>query len=380
MKSTKPLRVLHVTEAMSTGVLTFIDSITRGQAGEGAHVSVLYTARAETPSRDRIEARFSPQVGLLSAIDHGSSTRNLFALWSRLWRLSRSGEYDVIHLHSSVAGGVGRLAAHGGRSTLFYSPHGFAFLRENSSRLSRWAALIAERRLARRAVLILTSASEMELGRQELGAPRTAFLQSGIPSASMTSNDARGSASRLRVVMVGRIAYQKAPWRFAAVAKELSALADFVWVGGGEEDDRTRWFGDSPVDIREWVTPGELDQILATSDVLLFPTLWEGMSLSLIQAQSWGLPAVTTDVVGNRDTVIDGTTGFVCTDDAGLIAATRRLLLDPELRRRMGADAKRRIRDYFTDDHIGRDSISLYLASVPRETAATTTGSERGTR
>ena len=41
--------------------------------------------------------------------------------------------------------------------------------------------------------------------------------------------------------MIGRICYQKAPWRFAAVAEALHGQARFVWVGDGDAADRRRW-------------------------------------------------------------------------------------------------------------------------------------------
>lgn len=349
-------RILHVTEAMSTGVLTFIDSISRGQVGEGAAVEVLYTVRSETPARAALEARFDDRVVLLPPIDRGSGRANLVALARETRRRARG--FDVVHFHSSIAGAVGRIALLGTGARVAYSPHGFAFLRENTAAPVRALARLVERLLARRSVLVLTSRTEIELARTLLHTD-AAYLQSGVPAASVPP--ARTPRTRRpQVTMLGRIAYQKAPWRFAAVARALHDAADFVWVGGGDDADRERWIGDAPVDVHAWVEPDELERILVDTDVLLFPTLWEGMSLSLIQAQGRGIPAVTSDIVGNRDTVEDGVTGFVRSDDVGFIEATRRLVEDPDLRARMGDAARHRILDHFTDDRIGADSIAIY--------------------
>lgn len=162
------------------------------------------------------------------------------------------------------------------------------------------------------------------------------------------------------VVTTARITYQKAPWRFAAVARALQGRARFLWVGGGDPADIARWIGDAPVEMREWVTPEELGEVFKEADIFLFPTLWEGMVVSLIQAQGRGLPAVTSNVVGNRDTVLDGTTGCVRTDEQGLIEATRSLIDDAELRRTMGSAAVEHVREHFTDDRIGTDSLEIY--------------------
>ncbi|MFL0411277.1 glycosyltransferase [Microbacterium paludicola] len=360
------MRILHVTEAMGGGIVSFVDSISRRQAEAGADVSVLYTVRPDTPARDVMEARFESRVTLLPPIDEGSTRRSVFTLMKETRRLARSGRFDAIHVHSSIAGVACRLALIGVKTPLFYSPHGFAFLRESASRPARAIYLWAERLFARKGTLIVTSATEVDLARKKLWASRVEYLQSGVPGDSLVARE-RTEKPRPQVTMTARITYQKAPWRFAAVARELSDLGEFVWVGGGPEHEIAEWIGDAPVTLLEWVTPEELEEIFARTDVFLFPSLWEGMALSLIQAQGRGLPAVTTDIVGNRDTVLHEKTGFVCATDEELVEATRRLLLDAELRARMGKAAVEHVRAHFTDDRIGTDSIALYEKASARQ-------------
>lgn len=55
----------------------------------------------------------------------------------------------------------------------------------------------------------------------------------------------------------------------------------------------------------------ELVEYLNNSDVFLFPTKGEGVSLSLLEAFAAGLPAVTFDVIGVNDFVINGKTGII---------------------------------------------------------------------
>ncbi|MGX9349229.1 glycosyltransferase [Microbacterium sp. KNMS] len=355
------VKVLHVTEAMGGGIVTFLDSISRRQAEAGAKPAVLYTVRPDTPRREIMRTRFHPDVDLLPAISAGGTVKNTFALMMILRRLARSGEYDAIHFHSSIAGAAGRIALIGVDAPVFYSPHGFAFLRESSSRWVRKAYQILEMLCARKGSLVVTSAGEVELARGALRSRSVEYLRSGVPSESIPARPHEYVHDGLPlVVTTARITYQKAPWRFASVARALQGKARFLWVGGGDPEDISRWIGDSPVELRDWVSPEELESIFADADIFLFPTLWEGMALSLIQAQGRGIPAVTTDVVGNRDTVLDGETGFVARTDEDLIEATRRLIEDPALRRRMGVAAAERVRAHFTDDEIGRDSLRIY--------------------
>ncbi|WP_314453134.1 glycosyltransferase [uncultured Microbacterium sp.] len=361
------MRVLHVTEAMGSGVLSVVDSISRRQAEAGAEVRVLFLPRPETPSDEALRARFHPDVEL-TRLSTGARLGDLRALHRTMRDV---GDVDVVHAHSSFAGAIVRRALRGRRdpATVFYSPHGFAFLRLDLPSAVRAALRLVERRLARHSTLILTSPSEYALAQSALAPPRAHLLQTGVASDTVSRRPRRPDRMRRPVVgMVGRVTYQKAPWRFAAAARALEDRADFVWIGAGAPDDETKWFADAPVRVTGWVSPQELAAYIDGLDVLLFPSLWEGMSLSLIQAQAQGLPAVVSDVVGNRDTVADGITGFVRRTDETLIAATALLLDDAGLRERMSAAALDWARRTLTDDRVGEDSLALYAAALaPRE-------------
>ncbi len=97
------------------------------------------------------------------------------------------------------------------------------------------------------------------------------------------------------------------------------------------------------------------------ADVVLQPSLWEGLSLTLIEAQAAGLPAVAGDVKGNREVVVEGT-GFVCEPRSAAAYADRlaRLVVDPTLRRRLGRAARAHAEREFDVDRNMRRVTGLY--------------------
>lgn len=364
------MKVLHVTESFASGVLSFIDDLTRQQAKSGIEAHVLYAVRPDSPTRTQIENRFEPRVVLHAPIQGRARPVMMLQLAGTLRTLVRQHRFDAVHLHSSRAGVIGRVVLWKDRDRTFYSPHGFAFLRLSSSRPARAAAKWIERRLSRLGSLVLTSASEIDIAHEQLRATSVHFLRSGVARSSISPRP-RVRRNRPRVITMARMVHQKAPWRFAHVARELSDIADFIWIGG-DQAGRDRWFGDAPIEMIEWVTPDDLEKLIDAADIMLFPTLWEGFSLALVQAQAAGLPAVTSNVVGNRDAVLDGVTGYVCETDAELVEATRRLILDAELRDSMSRAAQERVRREFINDEMGADSEKIYLtgrAIVPRASA-----------
>ena len=100
----------------------------------------------------------------------------------------------------------------------------------------------------------------------------------------------------------------------------------------------------------------ELSRAYASSDVFLFPSDTETFGNVTLEAMASGLPTICANAVGSRDLVKHESTGLLCPpDDTEAFAeATRRLVLDTELRERMGSAAHDRAQDYTWDTILGR--------------------------
>ncbi|WLQ07120.1 glycosyltransferase [Arthrobacter oryzae] len=370
----KGLRILHVTEAMAGGIATVLQSFSERQRDAGADVSIYYLSRPESPSTNELQARFGNNASLRNFTGGRSKLRDYFALAVALANAENSGDFDVIHLHSSKAGVIGR-TIHlftRRRAKLFYSPHGFAFLREDVSRGTRQSIKLIETALAPiGSGLVLTCESERRIAEEDLRSKSAYVVTTGVNEKSLapacegtTSSAATAKlpyVERPKVGIVARVTYQKAPWRFKAVADSLSAQADFIWIGGGTPDKEKLWLGEHKP--TGWLSPTELADAMKELDIFLFPTLWEGMPLALLQAQAAGIPAVVSNVVGNCDAIADGETGYICNSDEEIIKRTRQLIADSELRRRMSKASRERALQCLTDRDLGTQSLAIYATS-----------------
>lgn len=105
------------------------------------------------------------------------------------------------------------------------------------------------------------------------------------------------------------------------------------------------------------VSWSELEQEWRSADIFVLPT-WVTPSQVLLDALSFGLPIVTTNAEANPEIVADGRTGFLVpgrtamSPDREVVQALCRklsiLIENPELRRRMGAEARRTAEDRFS--------------------------------
>jgi glycosyltransferase involved in cell wall biosynthesis len=106
----------------------------------------------------------------------------------------------------------------------------------------------------------------------------------------------------------------------------------------------------------------------AASQVFCLPsTKREGLARAIIEAMAYGVPAVVTNSGGSPELVVDGECGYVVPvkDSQALADAFEKLYRDPELRRRMGVAATRRIATHFRNEDTIDKTISLYNALVP---------------
>jgi glycosyltransferase involved in cell wall biosynthesis len=114
-----------------------------------------------------------------------------------------------------------------------------------------------------------------------------------------------------------------------------------------------------------WVTEASR-RALPACDVFVQSSLWEAMSVVVLEAMALGKPMVVTRVGENEHTVEDGRTGLLVPpgDATALASALGRLLDDRQLRSRLGDAARRRYDELFTAERMAEEYASLYAALV----------------
>ncbi|GFO53874.1 glycosyl transferase [Geomonas sp. Red276] len=123
-------------------------------------------------------------------------------------------------------------------------------------------------------------------------------------------------------------------------------------------EDRVRFLG-----LRD-----DLLEIYPLLELFLLTSFSEGISITLLEAMSQGVPAVATRAGGNSEVVVEGETGYLVEvdDDRALAAAILRLLAAPELGREMGFKAARRVEGSFSFDAMVQEYLDIYRAVVGR--------------
>lgn len=300
---------------------------------------------------------------------------------------------DIVHAHSSKAGVLGRVAAGLRRVPALYTPNAYAFL--GASGMRGWTYRLMERAMRPlTTMLVAASDSEATRSRRDVGfaAERVRVFWNSIEMDSprnrmdtdVGADAARPDGAAPRIMMIGRLAYQKNPEMFVRVAAALVPAipgARFTVVGAGFHDEHlaqvealiSRLGLTERMEILPWRPRGELLALIDTATVVVVPSRYESFGYVAAEAGARGKPVVATAVDGLRDVVRDGETGFLVEldDDAAMARRIEQLIVDPRLAKRLGQQAHARVRNIFQIEQNIRILEDIY-ASVLRAAAGAT--------
>lgn len=174
------------------------------------------------------------------------------------------------------------------------------------------------------------------------------------------------------VLLPARMLWDKGVGEFVEAARLLRAHGvDARFALAGESDSG---YPDSVPEstLRQWNQEGVVEWTgmrddmaleMARAHIVALPSYGEGLPRVLLEAAAAGRPVVATDIPGCRAIVIHGESGFlVPPGDAQALAEAFELLInDAQLRHRMGAAGRALVMEQFTQRHINKQIVDLYL-------------------
>lgn len=276
----KKKRILMVCEAFGGGVFTYVSQLCNDMVDE-FDVYLAYSLRPQTPKNytDFLDQR----VHLIEMENVGvkglTNLKSDIAAIKELRQIEKDVQPDVIHLHSSVAGGLGRLAYKGKNNTVVYTPHGYAHILMGPGKKSK-IYKFAEKVLGNKALTLTCCESEDEEAKKF--SRRTAYVETGVNLADLSAsldgiepvkND------KFTVFTLGRACVQKQPQLFNKIA-ELVPEAQFIWIGNGElENELTA----PNIEVTGWKPRKEALAMAKGADAFILCSLGEAIAMSLIE-------------------------------------------------------------------------------------------------
>ncbi|MGH2679407.1 MAG: glycosyltransferase [Actinomycetota bacterium] len=345
----RPLNVLIVSQPTAYGVAIYVRQLAHAAVSAGHHVTVVSPASDRGPLAAWVERTGARHETLNMA--RAPAVRDAFDLFAL--RRSARGK-DVVHLHSSKAAALGRVAVlslgRRRRPAVVVTAHYWSWLVGGPwASIYRWI----ERLLARRcdAIVAVSRGEEIE-GRAVLGrSVPLRLIPNGVDRAHFSPDGLAAdpqTAGPPLIVCVGRLSHQKGQdvaIRALSLLQDRTARLRLVGAesaGGEQAELRALAASMGIADRVEW--PGDVDDTAPeyrAADIVVAPSRWDGLSLALLEAMACGATIVASDVSGSESV---GDAGVIVppNDPRALADAIDTLLLDPDRRRRLGAAARSR--------------------------------------
>lgn len=301
-------KILYVVEAMGGGIFTYVVDLANELVNE-FDMYVAYAVRPQTPYNYR--EYFDKRVNLIEVKNfcREINPSKDFAAVKEVKEIANRINPDIIHLHSSKAGVIGRLAFNGKKIPLFYTPHGYSFLMKDAGKVKRFVYWGIEKLFAfKKCTTISCSLGEHK---ETLKLTKdAAYVNNGINVEDLENRLANVEKidHPFTVFTIGRACYQKNPSLFNELAMAMPDTK-FLWIGDGELRNQLT----SPnIEITGWIDRETVLKRSLNADVFVLTSLWEGLPISLLEAMYMRKLCVVSNVIGNHDVIHNGYNGYVC--------------------------------------------------------------------
>ncbi len=301
-------KILFIVEAMGGGVFTYIVDLAN-QLVDEYDMYVAYAVRRQTPAN--YTNYFDKRIHLIKVENFGRSLnpgKDIKAFFE-IKRIAKIVNPDIIHLHSSKAGALGRVAFNGRKIPLFYTPHAYSFLMKNHSAPKRMMFKAIETICAKTHCTTISCSFGEHQETLKL-TKRAEYVNNGINIDELREllETVNTEEKKYKVFTLGRICHQKNPELFNQIAL---AMPDekFLWIGDGDLRDKLT----APnITVTGWVERRKALELSQQGEVFILTSLWEGLPISLLEAMYMKKLSVVSNVIGNRDVIQNGKNGYVC--------------------------------------------------------------------
>lgn len=332
----------------------------------------------------------APRAGLRSLVRHEQGPLSVDAVYRSLdrkvsERLADS-RFRAVYAYEDGAKDSFRVAARNGQMRIYDLPIGYwraarSILQEEAALQPEWASTLhgnvdssekTERKDAElqqaNLVLVASSFTLRTLDQAPDFSASVVMIPYGAPTidtstAPVVKETKRGG--KLRALFVGSLGQRKGLSYLFDAVKSLGESVELTVIG-------TRPLAPCPALDRElaavrWIPSCSHREVLAemaAHDVFVFPSLFEGFGLVLLEAMAMGLPIITTPHTAGPDLITDGVEGFIVPIRSATALADRLDMLrrNPDLRADMAERAQKRSRE-FTWEQYG-ESLAACVSST----------------
>ncbi len=318
------MRILYITTIGST--MGFFTSFIRSLLDEGHIVEI-----AANENDKKVPDCYREWGCVVHQIDTSRSPLDLgnFKAISQIRRLAEQGKYDMVHCHTPIAAMCTRIACRKVRkrgTKVFYTAHGFHFYK--GAPLKNWLLYYPVEWLCSWITddLITINQEDYERAQKHLHSKKTYYVPGvGVDIDKFSKPDVSREEKRtalkipLNAIVMTSVGELNANKNHIVIIRALSKINDknVMYLIAGEGEQRTLL--QNEINGRglqnQVILLGyrrDIADLYNASDICAFPSIREGLPVSVIEGMAAGLPLLVSDHRGTRGFIRDGENGIVC--------------------------------------------------------------------
>jgi len=290
-----------------------------------------------------------------------------------IYQLCRLYKFDIVHTHSSKTGFMGRIAARlAGVPKIIHTVHGFPFHRFQPKivqkiylNLEKFAGKFCDK-----VVFVNNSERRKAIAKKIVSRRKAITIYNGVelPFAQKRFDEKK---EEIIVGSILRFSKQKNIVETVRVAIEVCRLNEhlhFIFVGDGELFSECRKMVKKARMEQRISLPGwksDIENWLLKFDVFLLYSKWEGLSISILEAMSYGLPIIASDIIGNKE-LVDDENGFLVS--VNKVDKLERILINLPRKwedlKKMGENSRRKVKEKFDISEFTEKYKKLYKSRL----------------
>ncbi len=368
------MRILHAAETIKGGVASVLNELVEDQ-------STIYGAENVISLIPDAQLSFFSSVSKNDAKTFNRTGRNVKSLINfskTFFSLVKNNSIDVIHLHSTFAGFLGRvlLIFMNYKGRIIYCPHAFSFLM-SLGKCKKLIYIAIERILQYKTDYIICvshyeshQASKAGLDKNKLKVIYNGV--SGFPKYN-ESPEKYENVNVFVVTFVGRFDYQKGIDVLELAIRELANHQKkykyvFNIIGEAVIDDADNEFfsniperSDLELNLLGWLNKDALGDIYSKSHVVVMPSRWEGFGLVAIESFQYGTPVIASRNSSLKELITEGVHGYLFETGSSDELCDILLNIDLAMLKIMSVECLNNFNANFTSDKMKSETRSLYL-------------------
>lgn len=351
------MKILHVSEILQGGVATYLNEMLPGHAARHPDDALMLLCPQEQLTY--LSAALRSAVTIVPYQRTGRNLRSLLRLGAAYRRVLADWQPDLVHAHSSFAGGICRLVRTG--TPLIYCPHGWSFDQDGMPLKTRIYASL-ERLLQHRAqrIIAISNFERDSAIRRGLQASRIAVVRYGLSSDRVIDGERPPAAEGpLQLLFIGRFDRQKGlDWLLDVMQRIPQDRVRLKIMGGAVLGSGRALELPAGVESLGWVPAADIDRHIDAADAVVMPSRWEGFGLVAAEALRRAVPVLVSNRGALPEVVGDAGIVFDLDDPARL--ARLLLELDRGHLRELGRRGRSRFLEYFTAERMIGETLGLY--------------------